>query len=138
MWDKLHLEELVEKYQASEQEMTYSGFLYFANLTNDILSDLRADCVRGEEDAISYMRVLDKFRLSLEAYMERILIYQKKKLDYKVIGNLWSASKSRGVFDANRDMRVPIASVNVQLPKLQENESGFKIDNAITEITKRI
>lgn len=65
------------------------------------------------------------------------MLYQKKRMDYKTIGNLWSASKSRGVFDANRDMKVT-AMLSPQLPKLQDNESGFKIDNVVTEITKRV
>lgn len=136
-WNKEYLQSLVDKYPLTEEEVTYSGFLYYADLTNDKLTELRNDCTRGDADAIECMRILDRFKLGLEAYMERVMLYQRKRMDYKTIGNMWVASKSRGVFDANRDMRVS-AMCDRELPRLQDNESGFKIDNVIAEITKRV
>lgn len=143
-WNTQWLEEKIKEFYSVEQFPTYSAFLIFAGITNDVLSDLRMEVLRSEVDAVNYFRLLDGVKTGVEAHMEKCLIYQEKyfgkqKLDLRSIGNMWNASKTRGVFDINREMKIVAGGSNaVQLPKLQNNESGFSIEDAITKATKRV
>lgn len=136
IWNKKELNEKLNKYRQNINILhTYTGFLAEANISKFDLEQLKQDCLLGVSESIECAKLLDLYKLKLEAYLEEQLIYQQegKRKDYKVLQAIYLESKNSGLFRDNakhtskHDMRIGTVAKDEPI-KLGRNESGIKLD----------